>query len=102
MATLSRGTLIDRLARRAATEPGFRQELMEHPKTVIERELGCQLPTWCRVKIIDESECTFHVVLPKPGSRWHRELQDAVDGTLATASGHRSPWFSSRLRQPTI
>lgn len=52
------------LIRRAAEDEGFRQDLIKHPKAVVERTLGTWLPEEVQIRVLEESESNFHFVIP--------------------------------------
>lgn len=67
---------------RAAKNPGFRQHLIENPRTAISEELERQglksntIPSGWSFKIIEADENEFILILPKDGES-SRELSSA-------------------------
>ena len=43
----------------------FKQELLSNPKLVIEKELGNKLPKNIEIKVLEENDNTFYMVIPK-------------------------------------
>jgi len=51
---------------------GFRKELLENPKAVLEKEIGQKLPEGFQIKALDETADTAFIVVP-------RKLSEALD-----------------------
>jgi len=62
-----------RLAARALEDDGFRRELLENPREVVERECGLllgtevRLPEDLRIEVHQESSRVMHLVIPEGG-----------------------------------
>ncbi len=60
-----------RLAARALEDEGFRRELLENPRAVVERECGLllgtdvKLPEDLRIEVHQESSRVMHLVIPE-------------------------------------
>jgi hypothetical protein len=53
-----------RLIERSLQDDVFRQQLLADPKTIMEREIGTQLPEDLRVVAVEETADTIYLVLP--------------------------------------
>ncbi|MDQ3913006.1 MAG: NHLP leader peptide family RiPP precursor [Actinomycetota bacterium] len=81
-----------RLLRRSMTDESFRQELLQNPKSALERELGTSLPENVEVRGVENTDDTIHLVIPsKSTAERFGELSDeeleAVAGGTYTTSG---------------
>jgi hypothetical protein len=52
------------LIARASQDAALKQELLNSPKTVIQRELGISLPEGSEVKVVEETDNNAYIVLP--------------------------------------
>jgi hypothetical protein len=52
------------LIARASQDAALKQELLNSPKTVIQRELGISLPEGSDVKVVEETDNNAYIVLP--------------------------------------
>jgi hypothetical protein len=96
---LTRNELETAVIKKALSDPSFKQRLLQNPKQVFQEELnavhkGVQLPKDLNVRVLDESENTMYLVIPRaPGGVKAGELSDeeleAVAGgrELAASSG---------------
>jgi Nitrile hydratase, alpha chain len=83
---ISRAEFERRLIQRSMEDEDFRQRLLDDPKETVEQELGRQLPERVEVRVVQESQDTIYLVLPRAsalggqgGSLSDQEL-DAVSG----------------------
>ena len=53
-----------RLLERSLQDDVFRQQLLADPRSILEREIGTQLPEDLRVVAVEETADTFYLVLP--------------------------------------
>jgi hypothetical protein len=60
----SRAEMEQRLVQRSLEDDVFRQQLLEDPRAIIERELGTRLPEEVTVVAVEESADTIYLVLP--------------------------------------
>jgi hypothetical protein len=68
---------------RAMKDEAFRHELTVNPKTVLERELGIELPPNVSVMVHENTSSTIHLVLPmKPKIGGVQELSDEELGRI--------------------
>lgn len=67
----------DRIVQRAWRDDDYRQALLGNPKAALEQELGSSIPGNVQVKVLEESDDTVYLVLPKrPESTESEELSD--------------------------
>ena len=76
MEDLSRGELNDLIAKFAGEDAGYRQAVLDNPKSVIEQQTGSTLPDSMNVKVVQESSDTVYLVLPHQTEEG-AELDDA-------------------------
>jgi hypothetical protein len=55
-----------RITGKAATDPEFRDRLMQDPKQVVEAETGIKLPANLKITVVEEHAGVFYLVLPFP------------------------------------
>ena len=60
---MNRRDLEDNMITRAWQDAAFKQELLNNPKAVLEKE-GIHLPTYIEVKVIEETPTTLYLVIP--------------------------------------
>jgi len=60
----SRGGLQDFISKHVATDPGYREALLDNPKGLMEKHLGRTLPDWLNVKVVEETADTVFLVAP--------------------------------------
>lgn len=66
-----------RIQEQALKSESFRQELLSHPKEIVERELDIVLPSDVTVYAYEETPTTLHIVLPpRPTVEGVRSLSD--------------------------
>ncbi|MBD2243789.1 NHLP leader peptide family RiPP precursor [Nostoc sp. FACHB-888] len=70
-------------------DEAYKQQLLNNPKSVIEREFGVQLPSEVKVQILEENPTTLYFVLPvrpnSSGSELSNEQLEAVAGGTVVA-----------------
>jgi len=64
LALKTRKDLEIHLITRALKNEGFKQELLAHPKAVVEQELRTKLPEELEINVLEETETTLYMVLP--------------------------------------
>ncbi|MUG97846.1 NHLP leader peptide family natural product precursor [Scytonema sp. UIC 10036] len=57
-------------------DEAFKQELLANPKTILEREVGVQLPEGVNVHIVQEDPSNLYFVLPIQPKLENSELSD--------------------------
>jgi hypothetical protein len=53
------------LVQRSLEDEDFRQRLLDDPKGTVEQELGTQLPEGVEVRVVQESQQSIYLVLPR-------------------------------------
>lgn len=77
---------------RAMKDEAFRHELTVNPKTVLERELGIELPPNVSVMVHENTSSTIHLVLPmKPKIGGVQELSDEELGHIVGGDANPQP-----------
>jgi hypothetical protein len=92
-ATWTRGQLADSIVEQAKKNPKYYEMLMTDPRGLMEKQLGTEIPKNVNIKVLQETEDTYYIVLPafvKEGG----ELSDAdlekVAGGVASVKGDAS------------
>jgi hypothetical protein len=81
-----------RLIERSLQDDVFRQQLLADPKTIMEREIGTQLPEDLRVVAVEETADTIYLVLPSTspvgagGGLADQELEAVTGGDAGSTS----------------
>jgi hypothetical protein len=83
MAQVTRGEIQDILTKYAAQDPGYRKALIKNPKMVLEKQLNNQIPSWLKVKAVEETADTMFVVVPYVP----KEGEELPDGALEMVAG---------------
>lgn len=65
LAVRARKDLETQLIARSFEDERFKQELLTNPKVVVEKEIGTALPEGLEIKVIEETETTLYMVIPK-------------------------------------
>lgn len=69
---------------KAIVDEAYRQELLANPKTLLEKEIGIQLPETLQVIVHEETFSSWHIVLPAPPTEeLSDEALDRVAGGLS-------------------
>lgn len=84
----SNSSLVDRIVERAQTDETFRSQLKANPRQAVESELGITIPANLTVRVVEESNDEFYIVLPPRDSSG--ELSDAE--LAGVAGGDSSTW----------
>lgn len=82
---MTRGEMMDLLAKFATEHPHYRKALLNNPKDIVARQFQIPIPEHLDIKVVEDTADTIHVVLPymvAPGT----ELCDA--DLEALAGGH--------------
>lgn len=91
MAELTRGELVDLVIKQANDNEEYRKSMLSHPKLMLGRQLGRELPDWLNVKVVEESADTMVVVLPHVA----KEGDELADADLEAVAGGKSDDSSS-------
>lgn len=65
LAVRTRKDLETQLIARSFEDERFKQDLLANPKVAVEKELGTKLPKGLEIKVIEETETTAYMVIPK-------------------------------------
>ena len=63
----------------------FRQQLREHPRETLERELGLSFPVGVTIHVHEETATTIHLVLPMKSTVDEPKEEAAEELTAVTA-----------------
>jgi hypothetical protein len=75
-AAWTRGQLWDKIVEQAQKNPKYLQQLKADPRSLMEKQLGTDIPKSVNIKVLEEANDTYYIVLPamaKEGA----ELSDA-------------------------
>jgi hypothetical protein len=75
----------DKLIAKALKDPKFREELKKDPAAAIEKEFGVKVPAGVKVKIVEDSADSVHLVLPPAKSE---EISDKDLDKVAGGCNH--------------
>jgi hypothetical protein len=86
---VSRAEVERTLVQRSLQDEEFRQRLLDDPKGTVEQELGTQLPEGVEVRVVQESQQSIYLVLPRASAVGEGgEISDQELGAVAAgASG---------------
>ena len=79
----------EQLLERAQSDATFKQELLHNPKAVLTKELGANIPENVEFKVLEETESTHYVVIPKTVDTdiaTEGEAEDPIAQLIARAS----------------
>ena len=79
----------DQLLERAQSDATFKQELLHNPKAVLTKELGANIPENVELKVLEETQSTHWLVIPKTGgtdTATKGEAEDPIAQLIARAS----------------
>jgi hypothetical protein len=83
MSQVTRGEVQDILTKYAAQDPGYRKALLKNPRMVLEKQLNNQIPSWLKIKTVEETADTMFVVVPYVP----KEGEELPDGALEMVAG---------------
>jgi hypothetical protein len=89
MSEVTRGEIQDILAEFAAKNPQYRQALRKNPKKLLAAQMNQDLPANLKVKVVEDTADTVHLVLPLAAKG--DELSDADLEAVAGGGGKVSP-----------
>ena len=73
-----RQQLEQKLIEKAMKDESFRKQLIENPGAAIEEETGMKIPDALKIKVLEEDQQTFYLVLPSiQGNNSELELTEA-------------------------
>ena len=61
---LTRGEIIDHLAKFASENPEYRKALVKDPKSIVAKQFAMDIPENVTLKVIEDTADTVHIVLP--------------------------------------
>jgi len=73
---MTQGTVREQIMIRAFKDAAFRQEVRNNPRAVLARDYQLQIPETVSIRVIEDTEETFTLVLP-PSQASVQELSDA-------------------------
>ena len=79
----------EHLLERAQSDATFKQELLHDPKAVLTKELGANIPENVELKVLEETESTHYLVIPKSvdtDTATEGEAEDPIAQLIARAS----------------
>lgn len=82
---MTRGEMLDLLAKFAAENPDYRTALLKNPRAVVAEQFQIEIPPHIDVRVIEDTADAVHVVLPHAVASG-AELSDA--DLEAVAGGH--------------
>src|SRR4029079_15805097 len=62
--TWTRGQLWDKIVEQAAKSPKYYAQLKSDPRGLMEKQLGTSIPKTVNVKVVEEANDTYYIVLP--------------------------------------
>lgn len=68
---------------RAWEDDTFKQELLNNPKAVFERELGQEIPKYLEIEVLQETANKIYLVLPENPASTEGELSEEALETVA-------------------
>lgn len=83
MSTVTRGEINDIIAGFAMTNPDYKKALLANPKAILGRQMNQELPDFIKVKVVQDTADTLHLVLPHVP----REGEELSDADLETVAG---------------
>ena len=83
MSEVSRGEINDIIAGFAMSNPEYKRALMADPKKILGRQMNQELPDFIKVKVVQDTADTIHLVLPHVPS----EGEELSDADLETVAG---------------
>lgn len=82
---MTRGEIMDHLAKFSAESAEYRKKLLENPRDIVSRQFAMEIPEGVTVKVVEDTPETVHIVLPYTVAEG-AELSDA--DLEAVAGGH--------------
>lgn len=79
----------EQLLERAQSDATFKQELLHDPKAVLTKELGANIPENVELKVLEETESTHYLVIPKVvdiDTATEGEAEDSIAQLITRAS----------------
>ena len=73
--------ILEQLLSRACEDPDFRTRLLAEPEATLKEEYGFAVPDGIKLKVIEDSKTTAHLVLP-PNPQLTMDEMRAVSGGI--------------------
>lgn len=92
MSEVSRGEILDIIARFAARNRFYREALLENPRAVLEKQMNRPLPEHFTVKVVEETADTVYLVVPyvpEDGDELSDLDLERVTGGKGSKGGHK-------------
>jgi hypothetical protein len=89
MSEISRGEINDIIAGFATRSPEYKKALLANPKKVLGKQMNQELPGFLKVKVVQDTADTVHLVLPhvpQEGELSDADLESVAGGKLDTNS----------------
>jgi len=90
LAVKTRRELEIHLITKSFEDEEFKHNLLANPKAIIEKELGTTLPKGIEIKVFEETETTFYIVLPRNPYEVMSELE--LDANLGLTLEDVAQW----------
>jgi hypothetical protein len=77
-----------RIYERLTSDPAFREELKNDPRSAVEQTLGIRLPSNLTLKIVENTDDTHYILLPNQASGPElsdEDLDNVAGGIITTA-----------------
>ena len=75
--------ILEQMLSRAGEDPDFRARLLSEPEATLKQEYGFAVPDGMRLKVIEDSRTTSHLVLP-PNPQLSLDEMRTVSGGIGT------------------
>lgn len=79
---------------KAVKDDTFRSQLMENPKSFIEKEMGVKIPEMINIQILEETSDTFYLVLPAVTDTASEELTEKELQQVSAGAGWEEDFVS--------
>lgn len=86
---MSRGEMQDLLIQFSTQNPDYRQQLLENPREIVERQFGYEVPDGVNLEAVEETANTAYVVVPHVPEEG-AELEDADLEKVAGGVGDKN------------
>ena len=85
-----RKELEKKIIEKAMKDLNYRKDLIDHPKQIIEQEIGVQLPESLQLHVMEEDAQTFYIVLPYQQN--NKSEMELTDTELESVAGGDTIW----------
>lgn len=86
--------ILEQLLSRAGEDPEFRSRLLSEPEATLKDEYGFAVPDGMKLKVIEDSKTTAHLVLP-PNPQLTMDEMRAVSGGIGAVDDNSAGGNSS-------